>query len=507
MLEMKRYLTFIGLLACAVTSAQNIDDVLRYSTEDLQGTARFQSMGGAFGALGGDLSSLNINPAGSAVFNNSLFTFSGTLSNRSTEVDYSNVLTRSDDTYADLNQIGGSIVFKTTDPDSNWKKLSLAVNYDVVRNFDDRLNISGRSNEGVDNYFLDFADGIRLQPLKLQENETVGDAYLDIGATNSLGFAGQQAFLGFQAGIIEPVVDEDDNTAYFSNADYTSVDQSFRQTVAGYNSKFTVNAATQYGDNLYFGASLNFHTVLYDRVNQYREDFTDSDGEQRTIFFDNLLNTEGTGFSLSVGAIAKLNNFLRLGGSYQSPTWYRLSDAFSQGIDSNFPNKDESFDFFDFNDINIFDYQIKTPGKLTGSIAAVFGQNGILSFDYGYQDMSQAELRPSSDAAFADENAFISETLGAVSSFRVGGEYRIKRISLRGGYRYEQSPYEDGNIIGDLYGISGGIGINFGGSRLDLAVNRTEQDVLQYFFDTGINSPAVLNRINTNVTLGYTLNF
>ena len=74
---MKRYLTFVILMACAISSAQNINEALRYGTENLQGTARFQAMGGAFGALGGDLSSLNINPAGSAVFNNSLFTISG----------------------------------------------------------------------------------------------------------------------------------------------------------------------------------------------------------------------------------------------------------------------------------------------------------------------------------------------------------------------------------------------------------------------------------------------
>ncbi len=65
---MKRYHTFILFLACAFVSAQNINDVLRYSNESLQGTARFQGMSGAFGALGGDLSSLNVNPAGSAVF-------------------------------------------------------------------------------------------------------------------------------------------------------------------------------------------------------------------------------------------------------------------------------------------------------------------------------------------------------------------------------------------------------------------------------------------------------
>lgn len=145
---------------------------------------------------------------------------------------------------------------------------------------------------------------------------------------------------------------------------------------------------------------------------------------------------------------------------------------------------------------------------MTGSIAAVFATNGLLSFDYSYQDMSNAELRPTSDLAFQDENEYMSDVLGTISSFRVGGEYRIKRVSLRAGYRFEQSPYADGNIVGDLEGgVSGGLGFNFGPSRLDLAVNRTERDVLQYFFSTGITTPAVLTRVNTNVTLGYTLNF
>ena len=48
---MKRVLTFIVVLSCTFVSAQNINDVLRYSIEETQGTARFQAMGGAFGAL------------------------------------------------------------------------------------------------------------------------------------------------------------------------------------------------------------------------------------------------------------------------------------------------------------------------------------------------------------------------------------------------------------------------------------------------------------------------
>ena len=505
---MKLFLTFIALSVCAITSAQNVDDVLRYSNENLQGTARFQGMGGAFGALGGDLSALSVNPAGSAVFNNSLFTFTGTYFDRQAEAAYQGILTNDNSNSLDINQVGGAMVFKTNDPDFKWKKISAAFNYDMVQNFDDRINISGLGTEGIDRYFLNFADGIATDNLQTRDGESLNDAYLDIGATDGLGFPAQQAFLGFQAGIIDPVDLNDPNqTAYVSNADYDAVSQNFRQSVSGQNSKFVVNAATQYGENLQFGASMNFHNVLFDRLNRYQEEYFDSENNLRTTVLQNLLQTEGSGFSFGLGAIGKLNDMIRLGASYQSPTWYRLTDNLSQRISSNYDQRGPLVDGSPFLGTSIFDYQITTPGKVTGSIAAVFGLNGLLSFDYSYQDYSSAELRPTSDAIFAAENTFISENLGAVSSFRVGGEYRIKRLSLRGGYRYEQSPYEDGNIIGDLNAISGGLGINFGGSRLDFAINRIDQDVLRFLAETGINTPAVVSRTNMNYSLGYTINF
>jgi long-subunit fatty acid transport protein len=121
--------------------------------------------------------------------------------------------------------------------------------------------------------------------------------------------------------------------------------------------------------------------------------------------------------------------------------------------------------------------------------------------------MSQAELRPTSDPNFASENDFINETLGVVNTYRLGGEFRIDQVSLRAGYRYEDSPYENDDIVGELTGFSGGIGYSFGGSRLDLAVSRTEQDVNTFLFDSGINSSAMINRINTNISLGYSFKF
>lgn len=501
------YIFMIGMV-CLTASAQNINDVVRYGTESLQGTARFQAMGGAFGALGGDLSSLNVNPAGAAVFSHSQFGITGTNYNRDNESIYENSRTPSTiENFIELNQVGGVFVFKSTS-EGPWKKLSLAFNYDLVQNFDNEFFASGSSAQGIDNYFLNFAQGQELRNLRTLDNETVADAYLDIGSNPNLGFVGQQAFLGFQSGMIDPDVDEDTNTAYFSNAQYGTVAQEYLQRTNGYNSKFTANIAGQYQENLYLGASLNFHSVLYERVTLFDERGYDADSPIQSTTFDNFLRTQGDGFSFNLGAIAKLNDNIRIGGSYQSPTWYRFTDDIGQAIRTDSPVAAPGLSGVNFGLLNLFpEYRMKIPAKLTGSVAVIFGKDGLLSFDYGYQDMSEAGLRPNSDPNFADENEFIGSQLGIVNTYRIGGEYRIDRLSLRGGYRYEESPYESGEIVGDLTGYSGGIGYDFGGSKLDLAVNRTERETNELFFDSGINNAALVDRINTNVTLSYTLKF
>ncbi|MCE2612817.1 outer membrane protein transport protein [Flavobacteriaceae bacterium D16] len=505
---MKRYFNLLMVLVCFGTTAQNIDDVLRYSTNDLQGTPRFQAMGGAFGALGGDLSALYINPAGVAVFNNSLFGITGANYNRDNEANYFNSVTSTNNNYWEFNQLGGVFVFRNN-AKSDWKKLAMAFNYDMVQNFDNDIVIRGNSPQGIDNYFLTAAQGVPFGSILIRDGEFIEDAYLDIGS--SLGFLSQQAFLGYYGGVIDPVDPNDDNnTAYISNAQYSSVNQDYFLRTRGFNSKFSLSMGSQYMDNLYLGAAMNFHTVVYDEYKELREGGYDVASPIQFTNFDNFLSTRGTGFSFSLGAIAKLNENIRIGGSYQSPTWYRLTDDTSQRINSDLADSD--IGFIDFNIVNLFQrYTIKTPGKVTGSLALVFGKDGLFSFDYEYQDMSQAELRPSSDPSFSIENQFISGELGGVSTYRIGGEYRIERVSLRGGYRFQDSPFRDGGNnsggIGDLKAYSGGIGYSFGPSRLDLGFSRTEQDVNQRLFSFGLTNSAAVNQVNTNVTLGYTVNF
>ncbi len=129
---MKKILFSIALLGCNLTLlAQEITpaNAMQYAMDNLTGTARYRAMSGAFGALGGDLSALNSNPAGSAVFR--FNQASGTLSSINTRNSSSYFGTRTiENEYAlDLNQAGVVFVFANQNPDSDWKKFSLAINY------------------------------------------------------------------------------------------------------------------------------------------------------------------------------------------------------------------------------------------------------------------------------------------------------------------------------------------------------------------------------------------
>jgi len=137
---MKKYLFFAFIsLSTIQLQAQEIKDALRYSQENLNGTARFRAMSGAFGALGGDLSAINVNPAGSVVFSNNQMGF--TLSNNAIKNNstYFGDASETKDSSLDLNQAGGVFVFKNQSRSSNWKKFSVAINYENTNNLNNNI--------------------------------------------------------------------------------------------------------------------------------------------------------------------------------------------------------------------------------------------------------------------------------------------------------------------------------------------------------------------------------
>ena len=127
----KLSLLFIGILSMSNVMAQDISDALRYSQEEIQGTARFRALSGAFGALGGDLSAISINPAGAAIFSRSYASVSLSSYNTSNDINYYNGFNTSSDYKFDLNQTGASFVFNNMS-NSPWRKLVLSVAILVV---------------------------------------------------------------------------------------------------------------------------------------------------------------------------------------------------------------------------------------------------------------------------------------------------------------------------------------------------------------------------------------
>lgn len=494
---MKKYIYFLlAGLTFSFAQSQDITDALRYSQDNLNGTARFRAMGGAFGALGGDLSAININPAGSAVFSNNQMAL--TLSNYSTKnnSNYFGTNASENNNSIDLNQAGGVFVFKDRNPNSNWKKFSLAVNYENTNNFDNSVFSAGTNpTNSIANYFLSYANGVPLSDLEDLNYEDLNNG-------------GQQAFLAYQGYVINPVTNNENNTLYTSNVaaggDYYQ-ENSIVST--GFNGKLSFNAATQYKDKLYLGINLNSHFTDYTQSSSFYEDNSNPLGlndEVTSLRFDNDLYTYGTGFSFQVGAIAKVSDEIRLGLAYESSTWYKLNDELTQKLVTVRSNSSGSLppDDVDPQVTNVYEpYKLQTPSKLTGSFAYVFGKTGLISIDYAIKDYSSTLFKPENDSYYRDVNSYMNSVLNKTGELRIGAEYKIKEWSLRAGFRNEQSPYKNKTTVGDLKGYSGGLGYNFGSTKVDLSYSTAQRDSQQGFFNQGFTDGARINSMKNNVSL------
>ncbi|MEG1230583.1 MAG: outer membrane protein transport protein, partial [Flavobacterium sp.] len=255
------------------------------------------------------------------------------------------------------------------------------------------------------------------------------------------------------------------------------------------------------------GANLNAHITDYRRSSSFYEDNSNPLEPTETISnlrFNNELYTYGNGFSFQLGAIAKVTDSFRLGLAYESNTWYELYDEVSQSLHTTTQAANGPEKYADINPkiINVYEsYTLQTPGKTTFSAAYIFGKSGLISVDYAIKDYGNTKYKPTNDPGFRGVNNEISNQLTNNGELRVGAEYKINQLSLRGGYRYEGSPYKNKTTIGDLNSYSGGLGYNFGGTKLDLAYSYAERKSNQGFFSKGFTDGANITSKLNNVTL------
>lgn len=346
----------MSLFTTISLTGQTIDDLYRYSGEFISGTARFQAMGGAFGALGGDVSASQINPAASAVMTQGQFAITASIFNDKTIADFGGEQNKSNRGNIDMTQAGGAIVYESDQ--SNWNKIAFGLSYDLSKQFNQSVYAEGSTTQGMDQFFLYFAQGIPLNDLSLFENEYIEEAYERIGIEQ--GYGNQQAFLGLYGGLIEADDNNPSTSSYFSNADYDNLNQVFELESRGRIGKYALNASAAYQDFLYLGASVNFYDLFYERFNYITENGFSANSTIQNASFDNYLFTRGNGINVSLGGILRIKDLFRLGLSYQTPTIYQLTDETSQQINSNYAFEDVRY--IDYSIINLFeDYKIKTP--------------------------------------------------------------------------------------------------------------------------------------------------
>jgi long-subunit fatty acid transport protein len=492
---------FIGVMSMFTISAQNVNDALRYGNGEVIGSARYRALSGAFGALGGDLSAISVNPAGSAVFANSFASVSLNTSDVDNETNYFGGRNATSDSSLSLNQAGGVFVFKNRDENSPWRKFAFSVAYDNTKNYDDSWYSRGTSSASIDRYFLNNAQGLRLDEISALPGESSSDAYAGIGS--AYGYVNQQAYLGYDSFILEPATGDDDNTVYTSNIAAGNFDQEYAYAATGYNGKLAFNIGAQYGDDLYLGLNLNSHFLNYERSTFLYEQNSNAGSTVNQVGFENNINTTGSGFSFQLGTIYKVSSEFRVGLTYDSPTWMTITEETSQYIETvRMESGENILQIVDPQILNLFpDYNLQTPGKVTGSLAYIFGKQGLLSFDYSRKDYSKTKFKPATDAYFRAQNNRIADELTAASTYKLGGEYKVNQFSFRGGYRFEESPYKNGKTVGDLNGYSFGLGYNFGNTKLDLTYDAYNQSRDHQLYNTGLTNAVTIDANNSNITL------
>ena len=515
-MKINNFFVFLGIFISVNLSAQDIYDALEYTEINVSGTARFNAMSGAFSALGGDISSVFSNPAGSAVLNNNNFSFSLSSNNYSNENTILGTSEKKSKNNFGFDQIGGAIIYNNIDPDSKWKKIVFALNYNKTNNNNNRFGVNNFDNENsIDSYFLSNSENLRLDQISAYEDESISQAYAEIGSY--FGYAHQQAFLGYYSYILEPNEYVDDNTLYSSNIPAGSFSQSIGSFTRGNNGVFSVNFGFQYDKNLFLGINLNSHVIDRENVylfNETNENSSNNSVNVKNVYFENRLSTYGEGFSFQLGLINKISDILRLGITYKSPTWFEISEETSQYIETIVSeSENQRVEIVNPNVVNIFeDYKINTPSKLTASLALVFKNLGLISFDYSNENYENLKFKPESDFYFSELNNAISTSLSNVNTYRIGSEILANKFSFRMGYFSKNSPFSSSfnstnNSIDSTDGFSFGIGYKMKYSFVDFSVQKISINKKRNLFDTGLTDQLHIENNKTLVSLSFSTIF
>ncbi|MFA4852772.1 MAG: hypothetical protein WC599_09660 [Bacteroidales bacterium] len=435
MKRLKILIAGAAIMISIVVNAQSDIDALRYSMIYFGGTARYSSMGGAFGAVGADFSTLSTNPAGLGVYRKNEITFTPSVYAGKTSSVYNGKTTEDMKYNFNLSNFGMVYALKTNkrNDEVGWKSINIAFGLNRYNNFHNRMNIEGQNNQNsMMTMYLDNAQGVSTDNLDPFSTE-----------------------LAFNTHLIDTL---NGATDYICNVPNSGINQRKTIETKGAMQEMVFALGANYNNKLFIGGTFGFPYVRYLEQSTYKEMDSDTITDFKSFTLNEDLTTTGSGFNFKFGLIYVPVDIemlkVKIGAAVHTPTFFAMHDEWSKTMKSSFENGNHSAG----SPQGSFDYQLTTPMRVVGSIAFQIGQYGTISADYEFVDYSEARLRSESYKYF-DENDNIQAKYTATNNIRIGAEAALGLFSLRGGYAIYGSPYKSGINDGKKTAISGGFGI------------------------------------------------
>jgi len=480
--------TFKIIATCAIAmisiaaNAQTDVDALRYSMIGFGGTARYSSMGGAFGAVGADFSSLSVNPAGLGVYRKNEFTFTPSIYTGKTTATY--IGNTEEDSKYNFNFSNVGLVFAKSPNNAKnqtgWKYVNFAIGLNRVNNFHNRMVIEGSNNSSS---LMDVYQGVA--------NGTA-PSNLDPFTTQ----------LAYSDSLIST---HNGGTSYFSNGPHNGGELQRKSVeTKGAMQEMVISMGANYNNKLFIGGTLGISYLRYNETSAYKEmDNGDSIPYFTNFTLDQDLTTTGTGFNFKFGLLYVPIDVdmikVKIGAAVHTPTFYDLHDEWSSKMKSTLDIGSFSAESPQGN----FDYTLTTPMRAIGSLAIQIGQYGTISADYEFVDYSEARLRSKSYKYF-DENDIIQNKYTATNNLRFGAEAALGLFSIRAGYAIYGSPYKSNINDGKKTYITGGFGIMDKNYFVDFAYVYSTSTEDYYLYNYSDMTPASTKKNTQNflITLG-----
>jgi len=457
-------------------------DVLKFSHHFNGGSARIQAIGGASYSLGGDISSISLNPAGLGFFNKKIFSLgyrSKSIKNNSLFIGESS---SSEKSFQDIDNI--SILFPVNNRSSNFNpgvvecpdcpKLNIGISFSRIKDFtNDRYYRGYNDNNSIIDYFLFDAQGVPLSQIS-NSNPIQGIGLL------------QEAYDHY---LINP--DSDLPGSYFSFVGGYPLQEERIINDGGIN-KFSIAAGTNLKDKIYLGAGANIYFINYDQSRIFFESEYEILNDDGVWEFEGILDfiklkdffkIKGNGLSTSIGLIFKPINELNIGLNFESKTKYLLKEELDSEIETNY------FDYYfqpedtilgnsiSGTALNVAQYNFSSPSKLTIASSYFIKKYGFISADIDFINYSSARIQ-SYDFSHYNDNREIANVYKSLAiNYRFGVEARLRKFYLRAGYNYLSDP---NRILDDTNNekIKKSIGIGYlsKGINLDIAYTSLNSD-------------------------------